>query len=374
MATFLSNISGMFNKAGQSVLGVDVGSSSIKVIQLRRKAGHAVLETYGASALGPYGGTDVGRAVKLPPQKIAEALSDLMKEANVTTRRCGVSIPLSSSLVSFIEMPVLDTRQLAQMVPLEARKYIPVPITEVTLDWWMIPKAANQSPYEGEEEAGVVQKAQTVDVLLAVIHNEALHNFAEIISGAKLEAGFFEIEAFSAIRAVIERDTAPQLVIDMGAAATKLYIVEEGIVRMSHSINRGAQDITLSISQALGVTPTEAEKLKREQGLDLAKVHKELADTGATTLSYIFSEASRVMSGYQKKSRLGVRHVILSGGGAALKGVLPIAQSAFGVPVQIGNPFQRVETPAFLENVLRDAGPQFTVALGLALRYLQQMP
>lgn len=370
-------IGNLFNKGGTSVLGVDIGSSGIKIVQVRRKAGRAVLETYGASALGPYAGTDVGRAVKLPPAKIAEALLDLIKEANVTTKQCGVSIPLSSSLVSFIEMPVLDPKQLASMVPLEARKYIPVPISEVTLDWWVIPKLENQSPYEGEEGTGQVQKAKTADILLAVIHNEALQNFNEIMATSKLEPRFFEIEAFSAIRAVLERDTAPQLVIDMGAAATKLYIVEEGIIRVSHSINRGSQDITLAISQSLGITPTEAEKIKRQQGLAIeigGVSNKELSDTGSTIISFIFSEVNRVLFAYQKRKQQSVRRVILSGGGAALKGLLPVAKEAFGVDVQIGNPFKHIETPAFLENVLKDAGPQFTVALGLALRYLQQLP
>ena len=78
----------------------------------------------------------------LPPEKVASALKDLMKEkeVNITTRKCGISIPFTSSLLSVIELPQVSSKQLATMVPLEARKYIPVPISEVMLDWSVIPK------------------------------------------------------------------------------------------------------------------------------------------------------------------------------------------------------------------------------------------
>jgi len=125
-----------------SVLGVDIGSSAIKIVQIKKKHGQAVLETYGELALGPYGGHGIGQAVVLPTEKIAEAVSDLLKEkeVNITTRKCGLSIPFTSSLMSLVEMPKVSDKQLGVMIPIEARKYIPVPISEVMLDWSVIPK------------------------------------------------------------------------------------------------------------------------------------------------------------------------------------------------------------------------------------------
>ena len=95
-------------KSSPSVLGVDIGSSSLKVVQLRKTQGSAVLETYGELALGPYGGLEVGQATSLPAEKVAETLRDLMREANVTTTACGVSIPFSHSLLTLIEIPRRD--------------------------------------------------------------------------------------------------------------------------------------------------------------------------------------------------------------------------------------------------------------------------
>ena len=125
----------LFKKTESSAIGVDIGPSSIKIVQLKKQGGKAVLETYGALSLGPYAGIEVGRATRLPPQKIAEAITDLIREANITTKQSGMSIPMSSSLVTVIQVPNVDQKELAQMIPIEARKYIPISISEVTLDW-----------------------------------------------------------------------------------------------------------------------------------------------------------------------------------------------------------------------------------------------
>ena len=132
-------------KPDKSVLGVDISSSSIKVVQVRKEKGVAILETYGELALGPYTGKDRGQSTSLPTAKMTGALKDLLKEANITTKNCGVAIPMSSSLINVIRMPVLSKKKLKTMVPIEMRKYIPVPISEVLIDWRIVPKEA-QSP------------------------------------------------------------------------------------------------------------------------------------------------------------------------------------------------------------------------------------
>ncbi|MDO8576390.1 MAG: pilus assembly protein PilM, partial [bacterium] len=134
MAFSIGSFLKRFGKAADvSVLGIDIGASSAKVVQLRTSRGAAILETYGEIALGPYAQQPIGKAVKLTPEKTAEALTDLMREANVTARSGGLSIPFSSSLVSVIDLPHIAPEQLKRMIPIEARKYIPIPVSEVTL-------------------------------------------------------------------------------------------------------------------------------------------------------------------------------------------------------------------------------------------------
>ena len=92
---------------GGSVVGIDLGSSAIKVVQLRKEKGVAILETYGELALGPYGDVEIGRAVKLGNDKLSEALTDLLREASVGSTNAGFSIPFASSLLILIEMPAV---------------------------------------------------------------------------------------------------------------------------------------------------------------------------------------------------------------------------------------------------------------------------
>jgi type IV pilus assembly protein PilM len=294
MAGFFSNL---FGKKSSSVLGVDIGSSSIKVVQLSRRSGRAILETYGELALGPYAGSEIGRATNLPPEKISEALIDVIREAKVSSRNSGVAIPFGMSLISAIEMPALAEKQLAQMIPIEARKYIPVPIQEVMLDWILVPKPAESgTAFSGGGDRTPEKKNEKIDLLLVAIHNDTLARYQTIVNQASLNATFFEIEIFSAIRSVLDQDTSNQMIIDMGAASTKVYIVERGIVRTSHVINRGSQDITLAMSESLGIPVQQAEIIKRDLSQVTEARKKDIDQIISLTLDYVFSEAHRTLT------------------------------------------------------------------------------
>ena len=374
MAFSISNLyKNLFPPKNLSVLGVDIGASSIKVVQLTRKHDRAVLETYGEIALAPYDGKEVGKAMNLSSDKIAEALKDLCKEASVTATQSAVAIPFVASLVSLIEMPTSDPKQLAQMVPIEARKYIPVPISEVLLDWSVIPKEAKS--YQSVDEQKPDQagnKTEKTDVMVVAIHNDTVTKFQEIGVKTGLAAAFYEIEMFSTIRALLDQNSKSVLIVDIGAGSTKLYVVERGIVKNSHLINRGSQDITLALSNALGVTFAEAETLKCSTDISLASTDPNTVSVVTNTLDYIFAEANQVLLGYEKRYNKTVDQIVLIGGGALLKGILPIAKSSFQIEVAIGGPFSKVEAPAFLQDVLKSTNPEFSVAVGAALRMLQE--
>lgn len=370
MANFFTKL---FNKQSASVIGIDIGSSSIKVVQISRKNGHAVLETYGELALGPYTGKGVGESTNLTTEKIIEAVNDVLKEkeVNITTRSCGLAIPFSSSLMAVIDMPLATKKQLEQMVPIEARKYVPVPISEVNLDWYIIPKDKNSEPLADNDTTAV--GSQKLEVLIVALHNDTMNRYKSIVAKTGLEASFFEIEIFSTIRSILDEEIAPVMIIDMGASTTKLYIVEKGILRSSHMIDRGSHNITDELSKSLGISLEDAEYLKREKGL-LGEINGiALKDVATFTLNYIFSEASHVVMAYQKKYNKNVAKIVLVGGGSALKGVVDVAKNMFQTEVVAGDPFSKVIAPAFLEKVLKDTGPEFAVAVGIALRKLQEL-
>ena len=397
MDNLLKKLLALFSRAksGESVVGIDIGSSSIKAVQIRRKSGRAILETYGEVATGPYAGVEVGRAARLSQEKTIEALKDLIREASITTTLCGVAIPLASSMVTHIEMPAFDEKQLPEMIPIEARKYIPVPISEVTLDWSVIPKSESRTEVEPELESAPALESvagadsdtessptfpsaalgaplQKLDVLIAAIHNEVLSNYQSVISGAGLSSSFFEIEVFSTIRATLVDPTKKLLLFDMGATATKLYIVEDGIVRAVHIVNHGSQELSLAIAEAFAVPISEGERLKRSTGLSSSAGAPDISKVVESTLFYIFSEAARFVQAYQNKNGVAISGVMLSGGGVNLQGFVDRAREALMLPTEIADPFALLQAPAFLDPVLKNAGPEFAVAIGVALRHLQE--
>jgi type IV pilus assembly protein PilM len=375
---------GFFNfnfggKKSASVVGIDIGTSSIKVVQLIKRRGVAVLETYGELSLAQYADSEIGQATNLPATTISEAVKDILREANVTTKRAGISIPFSSSLISLVSMPALDKNKLASMIPIEARKYIPVPISEVMLDWFIVPSEEKSSVATSlnENKQPANKSLKTIEVLLVAIHNRTLNKYNAIVQATKLDVGFFEIEIFSAIRAVVKQSITPVMVLDKGASSTKLYVVEYGVVKASHVISGGSQDITQTISRSLSISISKAEEIKREFGIIQNPLNVNEDTTSSReiitrNLDRIFRESNRVLLEYQQKHNKNIGDVILTGGGATMKGLLTLAKNHFDADISLSDPFSKVESPAFFEKVLKEVGPEFAVAVGLALRKLQE--
>ncbi|HEX5774946.1 MAG TPA: type IV pilus assembly protein PilM [Candidatus Paceibacterota bacterium] len=360
--SFLSKLFSSTNKS-KSVIGVDVGSSSLKVVQMRREGGTAVLETYGELALGPYSGGEIGTATNLPAAKIAESLKDLLREANVTTKDAGISIPFSRSLLTLVSLPKRDDPdEQKTVIELEARKYIPVPVSEVQLDWFILPEALP----EGAEPSTKVQ------VLLVAVHNDELKLLEQVVAEAGLEASFYEIEIFSTIRSVVDEPVKPVMVLDIGASATKVYVVEHGVVALSHNIPQGGQDVTRMIATAHQLPHAKAEMLKKEHGMN-AKAGSYDRSTIETVFTRIFEEARRALTQYEQRQRKAVSSIILTGGGGVTKQLGAFAQSLFSVRVDVADPFSKAQTPAFMQPVLKEIGPEFAVAVGLALRKLEEV-
>jgi len=356
--SFLGNL---FAKKEKSVIGVDIGSSSLKVVQLRKEHGKAVLETYGELALGPYGGGDVGQATNLSAEQVTETLKDLLREAKVTTKSSGVSIPYSRSLLTLVELPYReDPKEQKTIIELEARKYIPISASEVQLDWFIVPAA------DPSQSAAVRGK---VEVLVVAVHNDELSLLQSVMTGAGLSASFYEIEIFSTIRAVVDEPVKPVMVLDVGAASTKVYVVERGVVALSHAINAGSQDITRAIAISGNVSIARAEVLKKEQGIggDSALGSPELV------FSRIFSEARRVLIQYETENKKSVTSIVLTGGGGVTKELGTYAKNIFSIDVRVADPFAKTEAPAFMRTILQEIGPEFAVAVGLALRKLEEI-
>ena len=222
------------------------------------------------------------------------------------------------------------------------------------------------------DNSNIPQKGlEKTNILVVATQNDVISKYRSIVSLSSLSASFFEIEIFSSIRANFEHELSPVLLIDFGASRTKLSIVEFGMVKNFHTIVRGGSDISESISKSLSVPFSEAEKMKKEFGLYGNPSEKSLSDIIKIHIDYIFSETNNVLLDYEKKYSRTISKVIFTGGGALLKGLKEVAANNFRAEIEIGHPFSKVNAPAFLSKVLETMGPEFAVALGLALRKLQ---
>ncbi|MBI2038921.1 MAG: type IV pilus assembly protein PilM [Candidatus Niyogibacteria bacterium] len=373
--SFLKNLPGIpkfppFFKRESSVLGIDVGSSSIKIVQLRREQERAVLETYGELSLGPYGSVAGGQAVRLTEDKAKEALADLMREAGVKAKSAVVAIPLRASFVTVIEMPQMEKKELKEAVEYELRRYIPVPLAEVLLDWWVIPEGFAVSSEEVGDE-GLVKKKKFISVLIAAIYSDVIEKYRSFITAAGLSIAAYEIEVFSAVRSLLGNELAPVLILDFGASSTKIAVVDYGIVRMAYSYEHGFQELTESIARSLGVDFARAEEMKRTIGLSDKPEHRELQNAILPTLDLMFVEAGRVLLDYRRRTGRSITRVIIHGGGAALKGLPEKIAQKFGIEVNLAEPFNRLKYPLLVQPVVKEVGPPFSTAIGLALRGLK---
>ena len=373
----LKNVFSFLRGGKPSVVGIDIGSSAVKVVQARKEKGVAVLDTYGSLAIGPYiDGAEIGQHANAGEEVLYTVLTALLQESKVTASVACVSIPFHSSLISLIDVPALSDEKIAQTIPFEAKRYIPVPLEDVSLDWLIIPSALlsrdDKSIFEDVANVETKQKEEKRKVLLIAIHNHELIKHKNILGKTSLDTRFFEIEIFSTLRSSVYEAGLPSIVVDVGARSSKIYIVEHGIILRSFFINQGGQNITQAIASAENIPFKEAEHKKREFGFEIAD--KDTLHVMSLVTDEIFTEVNNAIVDFEQRYRQSISKIVLTGGGASMKGLLDEAKNKTNITVEISNPFARLRHPAVLSESLKENGSEFSVAIGAALRALEDSP
>lgn len=366
MKNSLKNLfSGIFASKSNTFVGIDIGSAFIKITQLKKEHGRIVLETYGEVALGPYEDKLEGQLTNLPPELLARALRNLLEQANVTADQAVISVSSATSLIFILKLPKINKSEIDNVVKNEARKYIPVPLSEVSLDWWMIPE---QEVYGDDND--VID--EDTDILVAAVRNEVVQKYTDLVNQlGSFSSPAFEIETFSAIRGAFKRELAPVLLVDTGASGTRLSVVEHGVVRKFHVINRGSAYLTNSIAKSMEIDFDEAEKIKKKVGLNMEHEQKEIYNIISAGTNYIFSEIQNVIYDYEKEYKKPIRKIMLVGGGSLLDKYREQIESRLNITTEYADPFDKAVSPDFLEIVLDKAGPEFAVSVGLALQGIE---
>ena len=337
---------------GQAI-GLDIGTSSVKVVQLRKEKNRIILDTYGEVALGPYGGLKIGQAVHLGEEKLIEAINDLFKEAKVTARDAVVAIDPSGGYVSLVHVPKVSDDELRTMIPIEARKYIPIPLTEVQMDWWHIPETVK---FSGDEKM--------TSIVLAAVSNTSLTTYNSLVKKLELKNVEYEIHGYSLLRSSPPHTHNMVMYVDIGAQNTTLSLVYQGIVLDMHVISRGSQDSTMQLSRALSITIDTAEESKRVFGYKGDESNPYVKDILELSSYPLFGEVARLSLMYERKYNQTIEGIILTGGGARIPGMITTYSKTVHIAGRIVTPFEQVIVPEFLSEMMERVGPTYGVALG----------
>lgn len=339
-------------------VGIDIGLSSVKVVQLKKKDDRAVLETYGQLKSEGYlknmdTSATLSGFLRFLDQDIVAMLKDVMKESNVTSRQAIFSIPANASFITLAELPKIPKEEQQSTLSFEARRYIPIPQSEVFTDWVII---------EDEEESPKMK------VLFVAVPRDIIGKYQRIAEAADIEIRAIEVESFSIARSLVGADRTPTLIINFGHQITTATIVDQGIIRVNHTIDRGSQSFASALATGLHVSHERAEDFKNEVGLSEKIEEQEIVGILEPLIEVLFHEIERLVIAYNRDNERKIEKVLLTGGGAKLKGIVDFSAKVFGVEVSAGNAFKRTVYPQFMQPILRDVSPHFSVAVGLALR------
>lgn len=345
-------------EVGQA-LGLDIGPSSVKVVQLRREKEKIILDTYGEVPLGPYGGMAVGQAVRVGDEKLYEAIETLFKEAKITARNPVIAIDPSATYVSLIKVPKVEDEQLRTMIPIEARKYIPIPLTEVQMDWWHIPVTTIAGAHD-----------DALNIVLAAVNNETLGMYDRLVKKFAFTNVEYEIHGYSIIRSSTPHTHKMVLYVDIGASSTTLSLVHQNTLLDMHVISHGSQESTIQLAKALAVPVDTAEETKRTFGYRGDTSNPYIKDIMELSSYPLFGEVARLSLMYERKYNQHIEGIILAGGGARVSGVLDVYGKTVHIAGRVATPFERVQVPEFLSEMIERVGPTYAVALGCALKKL----
>lgn len=337
---------GLFNLFGKkkSILGVDVGTSNIKIAQITHGTS-AVLDTYGI----------VNTAYQISSRKdptaikqMSGVLKSLMEKAGVTAKRCVISFPNSAVFTSVLELPKMSQSEMGSAVEFEAKKYVPLALSEIDLSWSIV---------------GESMQNKTAKVLLTAVPKQITQNYMEVFSQAGLQPEVGEIEALALIRSLLGSVQINCVIIDIGARSTGLNIIENGFLRLSRNLNIGGDTITDKISQSLNISKSRAEQFKKDFGVSSSTF---IPDTIKPVLSTIKNEVKQLLTIYQSQN-IQPAKIILVGGGANLPGIVAFFED-LKVPVVLGDPLHAVSYSKSLEPILKRYSLSLPIAVGLALR------
>jgi len=354
----------IFDKAkSQKSLGVDIGTKVIRVVELSGRKEKLVLENYGEVNL------DVAckeffrsfdkKNLNPSVDNISAALKAIIEETGIKTKKVVFSLPDFATFFTTFELPPMSKKEIASAIGFEARKYIPLPLSELVLDWQLMSK--DPSPKENSK------------VLVMAVPKIIVEQYKTIAEQAGLELTALEAEAMALKRAVINEKEPISCLLEIGFQSTNINIVDGGFMKMSFSFDMAGKDLTYSLSETLNISTSDAEIIKKKQGL-LINEEGNISHILTPILSVISERTRKVIKDFELKEGKRVEKIIIAGGSSLMPGILEYfieslnEEEAQERLVEIAKPFSKIVYPPVLDKKMEEINSTYAIALGEALR------
>jgi type IV pilus assembly protein PilM len=343
----------------RQLVGLDIGSSAIKVAQLKESKGRYFLQKFGVKPLEPEVIVD---GTVMDEGRVVSAIQELFQEANVKNKHVAISISGHAVIVKKISLPPMPDEELEGQVKLAAEQYIPFDINEVNIDFHVLPSDAS------EDQQG------DMSVILVAAKKDKINELTELVKAAGLVPVVMDVDAFAvenmhAINYPMSQEETTALV-NLGASVMNVNIIRAGSSLFTRDIPLGGNRYTEAIQREIGLSFEEAEESKKNgragdsEGVSLAdvidSVNAEVASEIARTVDYFKTSTTN-----SELSR-----VLVCGGVARAKGLIQQLGDRMQLSVEMAGPFAEIDiTGCDIDpDLLVDLAPSAAVGVGLALR------
>lgn len=348
-----------FKRSFKNFLGIDVGSSAVKIVELSRWKDKIKLENYGQVSVSPLQKKPFLSVNKnflsLSAKSVSEAINAVLAEAEIKTRLTVFAIPDFSTFYTTFNLPPMSKEEIAHAVEFEARRHVPLPLSEIALDWISI---------DDKDTSGEA----SLKILLVAIPNTVIKQYQAIAQFSNLKISVLEGEVFSLTRALVEEQSKKVIaLIDIGSRSTTVSIVDKRVLKASHSFDVSGGELTTVISRSLNVGYKVAEELKKEYGL-MPNKERDLRRILLPLIDSMLAEIDKISNNFSKQEGKEVDYYIVAGTSAFLPGLKEYFSEWLKKEVRIADPFSDIIYPPVLEDALKELGPGLVIAVGSALR------
>lgn len=345
----------MFLSKKKEIIGIDIGSSSIKVVQLREHKGVFTLQNVGLLQLPPEAIVD---NTLMDSSSIVETINKLIKSLNIQVKDAASSVSGNSVIIRKISLPAMPYEELEDQIHWEAEQYIPFDINDVNIDFQIL--AADQND------------PTKMEVLLVASKKDIINDYIAVFNETGVRLVVVDVDSFAIQNAFeLNYDVDPEQVsalINIGANIMNLNIVKNGVSLFTRDVQMGGSLYTEEIQKQFGVGSEEAERIKiTGDSPDQAR----LLDTISRVNDTLAMEMRRSLDFYNTTAGEGkINNIYISGGGAKIAKLFEAVNQRLGLPVEILNPFRNIKynDKEFESEFLSEIGPLVTVAVGLATR------